>query len=56
MYSKFIQHANAGILETQVDAFLKELEEVTGQIISLKMMQRGDEILVLIIYSCWKKL
>jgi len=56
MYSKFFQHANTDSLEAEVDQFLKELDEVTGNIISLRMIQRDNEVLVLIIYNCWKKL
>ena len=56
MYSKFFQHADTSVLEAEVDKFLKELDDITGRIVSLNMMQRGDEVLVLIIYVCWKKI
>lgn len=56
MYSKFFRHTEVDTLEKQLDAFLKELEEVTGQVTNLEIIKTNDEIIVLIIYSCWKKL
>ena len=56
MYSKFFRHSNVDALEQQLDMFLKELDEVTGQIVNLEIVKQNDEIIVLIIYSCWKKL
>jgi hypothetical protein len=57
MYSKFFQDADLDSLEQQLDMFLAELEEVTGEITNIKMLQRNnDEVIVLVIYSCWKKL
>jgi hypothetical protein len=56
MYSKFFRHSNVDALEEQLDMFLKELDEVTGQIVNLEILKQNDEIIVLVIYSCWKKL
>ena len=56
MYSRFFQHTDAGMLEVELDMFLKDLEEVTGKIISIQLLERDDAILVLVIYTCWKKL
>jgi hypothetical protein len=56
MYSKFFRHSNVDALEEQLDVFLKELDEVTGQIANVEIIKHSDEIIVLIIYSCWKKL
>ena len=56
MYSKFFSNSDLSSLEQQLDIFLKELGEVTGEIVSIKMFQHTDEIIVLVIYSCWKKL
>ena len=56
MYSKFFRDSNVDALEEQLDMFLKELDEVTGQIANLEIVKHNDEIIILIIYSCWKKL
>ena len=56
MYSKFFHHPNLISLEQQLDMFLRELGEVTGEVVTIKMFQRDDEMVVLIIYNCWKKL
>jgi hypothetical protein len=56
MYSKFFRHSSIDALEEQLDIFLKDLDEVTGQIVNLQILKQNDEIIVLIIYSCWKKL
>jgi hypothetical protein len=44
------------VLEQELDDFLKELDAVTGRIINLQIFERNEEIIVLIIYNCWKKL
>jgi len=56
MYSKIFQNSNIDSLETEIDLFLKDLEDITGQIINLKMFSQGGQTTVLIVYSCWKKL
>jgi hypothetical protein len=56
MYSKFFQHSDINTIEQELDKFLKELEEVTGKIINLEIIQRDNEILLLVIYNCWKKI
>ena len=56
MYSKVFQHSDIVGLEQQLDFFLKELDEISGQIINLEMFKSAEDITVLIIYSCWKKL
>ena len=56
MYSKFFRNSDIDALEEQLDMFLKELDEVTGQIAKLEIVKHNDEIILLIIYSCWKKL
>ena len=56
MYSKFFRHSDVKILQRELDGFLKELDEVTGQITNLEMFQGKEEIVILIIYNCWKKL
>jgi hypothetical protein len=56
MYSKFFKHSDINVLQRELDDFLKELDAVTGQITNLQMFERNEEIIVLLIYSCWKKL
>ena len=56
MYSKILQTNDVSELEIQLDMFLKEIEEVTGQIDHLKLFTSEEKIILLIIYSCWKKL
>lgn len=56
MYSKFFHDSDLASLEQQLDVFLKDLEEVTGEITNIEMFHRHDEVIVLIIYNCWKKL
>jgi len=56
MYSKFFKHAETNVLERELDDFLKELDAVTGQLTNLQMFEHKNEIIVLAIYSCWKKL
>ncbi|HYK45821.1 MAG TPA: hypothetical protein VEV83_11665 [Parafilimonas sp.] len=56
MYSKIFQNSDIDSLETEIDVFLKDLEDITGQIINLKMFSHGGQTTVLIVYSCWKKL
>lgn len=56
MYSKVFQHTDARMLEAELDTFLKELDAVTGNIVSVKMTHHDGAILVLVLYSCWKKL
>jgi len=56
MYSKILQAEDVSDLEVQLDLFLKDLEEVTGQIDNLKIFTSEKKIIVLIIYNCWKKL
>ena len=56
MYSRFFQHADLGMLEAELDTFLKELDAVTGNIVSLKITHYDGAILVMVTYNCWKKL
>jgi hypothetical protein len=49
-------HSHVNILQQRLDDFLKELEAVTGQINNLQMFHHNEEIIVLVIYSCWKKI
>lgn len=56
MYSKFFKHSDMNELQEVLDDFLKELDAVTGQIAKLQMFQHNGEIIVLVIYNCWKKL
>lgn len=56
MHSKFFKHADVNVLQQELDSFLKELDEVTGQITDMKMLSNDKEIIVLVIYSCWKKI
>ena len=56
MYSKFFKHADINVLEQKLDNFLNELNTVTGQITNLEIFKSNQEIVVLIIYNCWKKL
>lgn len=56
MYSKFFKHADIRMLEQELDDFLKELNEITGQISNIQMLHSKEEVIVLIIYNCWKKL
>ena len=44
------------VLQQELDDFLKELDAVTGEITNMQMFERNKEMIVLIIYSCWKKL
>jgi hypothetical protein len=44
------------MLQRELDDFLKELDEVTGQIAHIQTLHSNEEIIVLIIYNCWKKL
>jgi len=56
MYSKFFQHTDAVMLEAELDEFLQALDALTGNIVSVKMSHHDGAILVMVIYSCWKKL
>jgi len=56
MYSKFFQHSDIDILQKQVDTFLGELADVTGQVTNINMLHHNNEIIVMIIYSCWKRI
>ena len=56
MYSKFFQHMDVRMLEAELDTFLNEIDKVTGNIVSIKMTHHDGAILVMVIYSCWKKL
>ena len=56
MHSKFFKHADIDVLQQQLDVFLKELDEVTGQITNIQMLHSNEEIIVLVVYNCWKKL
>lgn len=56
MHSKFFQHSNIATLQEQLDDFLKDLDEVTGQIANIDMLHHNNDIIILIIYNCWKKL
>lgn len=56
MHSKFFKHSDVNVLQQELDVFLKELEEITGEVNNLEMLHTNKEIIVLVIYSCWKKL
>lgn len=56
MHSKFFKHPDVEVLQQQLDDFLKELDEVTGRIINIKLLHQNEDIIVLVIYNCWKKL
>jgi len=56
MYSKFFKNTNTNVLEQELDIFLKDLEDVTGSVVNIQMLQHDNEVTVLIIYSCWKKI
>lgn len=56
MYSKFFTSSGVDTLQQDIDDFLKQLDEVTGQISNMKITQYNDNLVVLIIYNCWKKL
>ncbi len=43
-------------LQEELDMFLRELGEVTGQITNLEITNQNDEIIVLVIYNCWKRI
>jgi hypothetical protein len=56
MYSKFFKDTDVNELEQKLDDFLNTLDTVTGQITNLEVFKTNQEIVVLIIYNCWKKL
>ena len=56
MRSKIFQQSDITILQQQLDDFLEELDEVTGNVTNIEMFKSENDITVLIIYSCWKKL
>jgi DNA-binding IclR family transcriptional regulator len=56
MYSKIFKSTGISNLEKEFNKFLKELAEVTGEIVHLKLFKDNEEIIILLVYSCWKQL